>query len=165
MVQIRQSIFLILLVFLGVSCQTNNTDFEIPEGFRVVESNGEDNVLTVKYKNELLIVVSKQMSKLIKEGAYFGPGPMKRIFDPKFLLLLKKHNGINASELKNRKVNNNFYMYQSFDFINDNSEGYYEYGAIYIKEPEEYYELYISGDKSKQIQHKEVIDSFLSGIK
>lgn len=139
------------------------TNILVPGGFKIIDhdpSAGE--VLRVSYNDELLIDVSESMSKVIKESSLFGPGAMKQVFEARFPLYLKKYEGENQSEQDYFYVNEHIYLYQSFDY---GVEGYFEYGALHTKEPEEYYEFFISGSKANQTSHRSIIKSFLEGIR
>ncbi len=158
-----------LIVFAGCNTNTeidNHTNFTIPPEFEIIEhDSNSDEILAVKYKDEMQIIVSKNMSKIIKESALFGSGVMKQIFETKFPLIVKKHNGRNVSGQNHYYINENIYLYQSFDYMVNSTPGYYEYGALHIEQPEEYFEFFITGDKTKKENHKPLIKSFLSGVK
>ncbi len=161
------SLFCVVLLYQCKSAPLpNNTNFIIPEDFTIVEHDADrDEILALKYKNEMLIVVSLDASKTIKESSLYGSELLRIAVDSKFPNLIKAHNGTNQTELKNYYVGKNLYMHRNFDFSTTKSNGYYEYGAMYIEDPEEYYEIFISGDKTKQEKHQAVIKGFLSGIR
>ena len=117
------------------------------------------------YKDEMQILVSKNMSKQIKKSSFFGPGPMRQSFESKFPLIIEKFQGTNPSKQDHYFVNDHIYLHRSFDYTSGSTNGYYEYGALHIKEPEEYFEFFITGDKSRQEEHEAVIKTFLEGVK
>lgn len=158
-----------LIIVSGCNSKTelkNHTNFTIPPEFEIIEhdkSSGE--ILAVKYKNEMQIIVSEEMSKIIKKTALYGSALMKQSFEIKFPMLVEKYQGSNISKQDHYYVNKNIYLHRYFDYEIDGHPGYYEYGALHIEKPEEYFEFFISGDKSKKEKHKALIKSFLKGVK
>lgn len=163
--------FITLLLFVFISCKTAQSDsvpsnFNLPPEFTVVPHDVDnDEILALKYNNDMRVVVSLNMSKIIKKSALFGSALMKQSFETKFPMQLKQSNGQNPSDQEFYNVNENIYLFRTFDFDADGTPGYFEYGALYINEPEEYYEFFISGRKSEQEIHKPLIKSLIQGIK
>lgn len=163
-------ITVLIVLFLSCNQTTHSTNvpsnFKIPPELTVVSHDPEkDEILKLSYKNEMQIIVSNNMSKIIKKSALFGSAMMKQSFEVRFPMVLKQTEGYNASDQDHFMVGSNIYLYRSFDYELDDSQGYMEYGALYIEEPEEYYEFYITGQRSMQETHKVIIKSFLEGIK
>lgn len=160
--------FYIVFLFHFSACDglKSKKNFELPEGF-ILRDHDEENeeILCVDYKNEMQITVSKNMSNTIKRSAFYGSAIMKQNFEIKFPIILQKFKGKNPSKQAHYFVNDNIYLHRSFDFVVDGTPAYYEYGAFHIENPEEYYELFISGDKTLQEEHQHVIKNFLKGIK
>lgn len=160
---------LTLLLFCHTQCKTtlkNNTNISIPEGFEIIDHNkNSDEILALNFKNEMRIIISKNLSNIIKKGEFFGYGVMKMSMKAKYLNLIKQHHGTNSSEINKLSIGNNIYLYQNFDYDISDTKGYYEYGGLYIENPEDYYEFFISGSKLKQESHKEIIKSLLNGVK
>ncbi len=161
-------LYLIICALVLTCCKsslTNNTNITVTKAFRIVEHNKDlDEILALRYQNEMLVTISLNNSKIIKKGSLFGYGVLESAMMAKFPRLVKQHNGTNVSELKKIDINGNVYLYQSFDFGPSDRAGYYEYGGLYTEQPEEYYEFFISGDKTKQVNHREIIMDLLKGV-
>lgn len=155
---ISRVVFFILVVFGLHSCKNDG----LPNGFRSVTPDAEKNeILAAKYKDQMLILVSDDASKRIKNSSIYGPLPLKQMIESKFIRLKSKFDGYNETELDNYKVEGQMYMYKTFDFEKSGSDIYYELGGVYIKDPEEYYELYISGDRSNKKSHRKHITAYV----
>jgi len=160
------SLLIFLLVLFITSCNSNGGQSELPANFKVIDHNPANNeIMAVQYNDEMQIIVADDISKEIKKTSMFGGGPMKITFDAKFPLLKEKFEGKNPTKLENFMVNDHLYIHRSFEYGSGADKGYCEYGAMYIKEPEAYYEFYISGDHDKKEQHRPAIVSFLETIK
>jgi len=166
----RFQVLLILVAFF-VACKNapplpNETNFIIPSGFTIIPHDKEsDEILSLNYQNEFMIIVSTNASKILKKGMMKGAGMMKMGFGIKFTRLMSKFNGLEKGDLKEEVINGNPYISQSFDYKTGDSKGYYTYGMMYISEPEMYYEFFITGDKSKLNKHEEMHKAFLDGVR
>jgi len=160
-------LFLGLLVFTSCRNQlTNDISLNIPSGFEVISHDeNSDEILALNYNNEMQIIISTNSSKIIKKGQLFGYGVLEIALKAKFPNLVQKFSGKNVGEFKKISVDQNIYLYQTFDFTVKETSGYYEHGGLYIQQPEEYFEFFISGDKSKQNKHRKVIDNLIKEIK
>jgi hypothetical protein len=125
---------------------------------------GTDEILAVKHIDDLEISVSLNASKIIKNSGLYGPMLLKQSIELKFVKLIDQVGGHSPTKLTNYKIGGHMYMYKTFDYDGGNANGYYEYGGLYIKDPEEYYEVYISGNKSKQTEHREIVNQFLESL-
>lgn len=158
-------IFNMVVCVILLLCSCSQSEFDLPNGFALIpHDKNSDNILAVNYKNEMKIIVSLESSKLIKQSNYFGSAVMKNAFQVKILKYMSTLNAKNESELSNYHIDNHMYINQTFDFVSDSTEAYFEYGTLCIKEPEEYYELFISGNKIYQEQHREKINQLLETI-
>ena len=135
---LRSALLVITSVLFIVSCSNPPPPpFEVPSEFDVLSHDTSTNeILTVEYEGEMIITVTTDMSKIIKESALFGGGPMRVSYEAKFPLILNKIKGKNPSEQTHYLINDHLYLHRSFDY---GDAGYYEFGAMYIEEPEEYY--------------------------
>jgi len=89
---------------------------------------------------------------------------MKNVVRLKFPRFMGDLKGNNPTELENYKVDGHLYLHQSFDFMSDDSPAYFEFGALCIEKPEEYYEIFVTGDRTKQGKHREAINKFLEAV-
>jgi len=161
--------FFIVSVICVIACKPNSNSktskFIIPDEFKIESHAGqEDVILALSYKDEMRINVSQSMSDIIKGSDLYGPGAMKLSYESKFPILTQQLNGTNISEQNHYYANENIYIKRTFDFAVDDALAYFEFIALHIKEPEEYYEIQISGQKQFQDKHQTLIKSFLEGI-
>ncbi len=163
-------LFLSASVIIVFGCNpplVNHTDFIIPEEFELIESDSTvDEILSVKYGNEMQIRVLNTMSKAINNSMFFGSALMKQTFESKFPQLVARMKGFNESGQGHYYIGKNTFLHRSFDYRVGETIAYFEYGAMHVEEPESYYEFYITGKKDlRGDKHNLLIKAFLDGVR
>ena len=110
------------------------------------------------------------ISEALKQGPTFGPGPMKNLYEISYLRHKAQLGGTDEDEQSHYYVNGNIYLRHKFYCTEKYNNGtelivYYEYGVMYIEQPEQYHEFLFTGKKDKEAEHQPLIKSFLEGAR
>ena len=143
--------------------ETNGITFLIPKGFDRLQANSEkDEILKLRYKDEMYIVVQDNVAGRIKESKIAKAVTMDLVHDMKFQMLKQGYNGYNETKRKSYDIGGRRVTEQEFKTKEHFGEAYYKYSIV--ETTNTFIEVLFSGQEELHIAQEKLSEKFIKAI-
>lgn len=137
-------------------------NYDIPSEFKIEKPDkSRYEVARLNYKDELLVTISDNTDNLLSPRTGKFIDELKLTFMFNYFSIFHPIQKTNEKEQTSKLIQGNLYLFQTFDYIDNGSRFYCEYGTLFNKINDIIHELIITGLKEFQEEHIPLINRFL----